>query len=88
MHTQEEIENVQLELNDELQKLYKNKSFKKLILEGYLDTGSIKLTDNLCKVKPENKEFLVEEMMARSLFRNFLNNIEEDARSILEARTM
>jgi len=88
MHTQEETENIQLELNDELQKLFKNKSFKRLIVDGYLDTGSIKLTNALSKVKPEQKEFIVEEMMARSLFRNFLNNIEEDARSILEARSM
>jgi chromatin remodeling complex protein RSC6 len=88
MHTQEEQESKMLELNDDLQKLFKNKSFKAIILDGYLDTGSIKLTDNLSKVKPEHKEFLVEELMARSLFRNFLGNIEEDARSILEARAM
>ena len=40
MLTQEEIESSKIELAECLSRLYKNKDFKKLITEGYLESGS------------------------------------------------
>lgn len=86
MHTQEETENSKIELAEALSKLYKNKDFKKIVLEGFLESGSTYLTKNLTKVKPEFKETIYEEMSARSIFWKYLDSIEEEARSIIEAR--
>lgn len=86
MHTQEEIEHSKLELADSLKRLTKNKDFKKIILEGFLEHGTINLTKNYTKIKPEYKEDVVTELNARSLLWRFLDNIEEEASSILEAR--
>ena len=88
MHTQEEIENSKLELAESLKRLYKNKDFKKIILEGYLEQGSTFLTKNITKVKPEVKDMIVEEMVARSITWKYLDGIEEEAKSILEARAL
>jgi len=88
MHTQEEIENSKIELAEELGRLYKNKSFKKIVLDGYLDKGSVFLTKNLTKVKDEVRPAIVEEMGARSILWKYLDSIEEEARSIMEARAL
>lgn len=77
-----------LEMNESLKKLYKNRDFKKLILDGYLDIGSSNLVKNMSKVKSEFEDDIVAEMRARSLFWRYLDNIEEDARSIMEARSL
>lgn len=87
-HTQEEIESSKIELAESLKRLQKNKDFKKIILEGYLENGSTYLTKNLTKIKPEYKESIVEEMTARSILWRYIDNIEEEARSILEARAL
>ena len=86
MHTQEDIENSKLELAESYKRLLKNKDFKKIVLDGYLDSGSTYLCKNLTKIKPEFKDNIVEEMTARSIAWKYLDNIEEEARSILEAR--
>ena len=88
MHTQEEVENSKLELAESLKRLYKNKDFKKIVLEGYLEQGSTFLTKNITKVKPEVKDMIVEEMVARSITWKYLDGIEEEANSILEARAL
>ncbi len=88
MHTPEEIEDSKIELAESLKRLYKNKDFKKIVLDGYLESGSTYLTKNMTKVKPEFRELLQEEIVARSLCWKYLDGIEEEARSILEARAM
>jgi hypothetical protein len=88
MLTQEEIESSKIELAECLSRLQKNKDFKKLITEGYLESGSMFLTRNLTKVKPEFEDKVVLEMKARSILMSYMDSIEEEARSILEARTM
>jgi hypothetical protein len=88
MHTQEEIEDSQLEMYESIKRLYKNRDFKKLILDGYLDIGSSNLVKNFNRVKPEFRDSLIEEITARSNFWKYVDTIEEDARSIIEARTM
>ena len=86
MHTQEEIENSKLELAQELEKLYKDKRFKKIILEGYLENGSVFLTKNYTRVKEDQKESLVSQLEARSNLWKYLDTIEGEARDIMEAR--
>ena len=88
MHTPEEIENSKIELAESLKRLYKNKDFKKIVLDGYLESGSTYLTKNMTKVKSEFKEMLVEEIVARSLFWKYIDGIEEEARSIIESRNI
>ena len=88
MHTQEEIENSKLELAESLSRLYKNKDFKKIVQEGYLENGAVFLTKNLKKVKTDIEPAIIEEMAARSIFWRYLDGIEEEARSILEARML
>ena len=39
MHTQEEIENSKIEMAECLKRLYKNRDFKKIILDGFLEQG-------------------------------------------------
>ncbi len=86
MHTQEEIENSKIELAESLKRLYKNRDFKKLILEGFLENGSTFLTKNMTKVKPEYEDSIMLELKARSIVWKYLDGIEEDATSILDAR--
>lgn len=88
MHTPEEIENSKIELAECLSRLYKNKDFKKIVTEGYLENGSTFLTRNLTKVKSEFEDKIVIEMKARSILWSYMDSIEEEARSILEERTM
>lgn len=88
MHTHEETENSKIELAEDLRKLLKNKEFKKIVLDGFLESGSTFLCKNITKVKPEYKEAIVEEMTARSILWKYIDGIEEDARSILEARSL
>ena len=88
MLTPEELENDKIEVAESLAKLYKNKDFQKIIMKAYLEDGSKFITRNLSKVKPEIRESLQEEYMARSLLWRFLDGIEEEARNILEARSM
>ena len=86
MHTPEEIESSKIELANDLKDLLKNKKFKRIILEGFLESGSTFLTKNLTKVKDDVKPAIVEEMAARSILWKYLDNIEEEANSIIEAR--
>jgi hypothetical protein len=86
MHTQEEIENSKIEMAECLKRLYKNRDFKKIILDGFLEQGSTYLTKNITKVKPEYKDAVIEEMTARSIAWKYLDSIEEEAQSILDAR--
>ena len=88
MHTQEEIEESKLELAESLKKLQKNKDFKKIIQEGFLEDGSKFLTRNLTKVKEEFEDGIIEEMKARSIFWRYMDDILEEANSIMEARSM
>lgn len=74
-----------------LKRLYKNKDFKKIILDGYLESGSTFLTKNFVKVskmKPEFEEEMMIEIKARSIAWSYLDSIEEDARNILESREL
>ena len=86
MHTPEDIESSKLELAEDVVWLCNNKRFKRVILDGYLENGSTYLTKNLMKVKDDYKPAIIEEMGARSILWRYLDGIEEEAASILEAR--
>jgi len=88
MHTQEEIEESKIELADSYRRLLKNKDFKKIVLDGFLEQGSVFLTKNLMKVKSEYETDIVTEMKARSVLYKYLDSIEEEASSILESRAL
>lgn len=86
MHTQEELESSKIRLAEQLKKLYKNKDFKEIILDGYLEQGSVYLTKNYTRVKEEHKANLVEQLNSRSDLWKYLDSIEGEAASIIEAR--
>lgn len=86
MHTPEEIENSKIELAECLKRLLKNKDFKKIILDGFLEHGSTNLTKNYVKIKPEYREDIIAELAARGTLWRYLDSIEEEAASIIEAR--
>ena len=88
MHTQEEIDSSKIELAESLKRLYRNKDFKKVILDGYLETGSTFLTKNIMKVKSDYEADVIMEIKARSIAWKYLDSIEEDAASILESRSL
>lgn len=88
LHTPEEIENSKIELAESLKRLYKNRDFKKIILEGFLENGSTFLTKNMTKVKPEYEADIMNELKARSIAWKYLDGIEADAKDILDARAM
>ena len=88
MHTPEEVEESKIQLASDLSKLYKNKEFKKLIIEGYLNTGSIYLVKGFTKARAEDQMGFVEQMKSRSNFWKYLDGIEEDAISIIESRKL
>lgn len=89
MHTQEEIEESKLMLADSLRKLYNNKDFKNIILNGYLESGSVYLVKNFTKVpRQEDQIGLVEQIKSRSNLWKYLDSIEEEAISILNARAL
>ena len=86
MHTQEEIDDSKIELASSLKRLYKNKDFKKIVLDGYLETGSVFLAKNLTRVMEAQEDGVIMEIKARSILWKYLDSIELDANSIMEAR--
>lgn len=70
-----------VQMGEALAKLMKNKEFKKIILESYLEQGAINTVRNLGKIKEEYKDQLVKEMEARSGLWKHLDKIQEDAES-------
>ena len=72
-----------IELGEELAKLRKNKAFKKIIEDLYLDGGSINLAKNINVVK--NQEAVVEQIKSRGFLYRFLMEIEEDHINAIEA---
>lgn len=68
-----------IELGLALQRLKKNKDFKKIILGMYLEDGSNIITQNLWKVKYRpngNMDLINDELTARSLLYKFFEEIE------------
>ena len=65
-----------LELGESLQRLKKNKDFKKLFLEMFLNQGCIILTKNMTVIK--NEEVIFEELRARSYAYRFMTDIEQN----------
>lgn len=74
-----------IELGQALQKLKKNKDFKKIFLDMYLNDGSNYLTSNIAITK--NREAVYEQLIARSWLYRFIHEIEaraNDAALMLE----
>ena len=88
MRTQEEIENSKIKLAESYARLLKNRDYKLVINNGFLDDGFNYLGRNITRVKPEYQDDVVFEIKARSVFTKYVDSIEEDARSILESREM
>jgi len=88
--TPEEIRQLEedLALNDALQRLMKNRDFKKIVLEMYLKDGSVMIMKNLAKIKyrkEANMEVINDALIARSLLDGFFGDIERNAKDAVEA---
>lgn len=86
MHTPEELDEMKIELAVKLKKMMNTKEFKEIILNGYLESGSVYLVKNFTKVKPEEQMSIVEQMKSRSNLWKYLDGIEEEARNAIESR--
>lgn len=79
-----ELESLQsdITLGDALERLMKNRDFKKLITEMYLETGSNMLTQNYWKVKHRENgklDFIQDGLIARSMLYGFFEDIKNNA---------
>jgi hypothetical protein len=72
-----------IELAESLKRLRKNKDFKRIIEELYLDGGSINLAKNIVVVK--SQEDLVDQIKARGWLYRFLMEIEDAGYAAIEA---
>lgn len=67
-----------VKLGESLDRLLNNRDFKKVIIDAYLETGSIMLTKNLSQVKHRENgkiDIINDEMIARSLLYKFISDI-------------
>ena len=58
-----------------------NKDFKDIILKYYLEDSVLAISSNLSRIKPENRNLLVEQLIARNSLRAFLEDIMVQARN-------
>lgn len=85
----QELESIQndIALGDALDRLMKNKDFKKIILDMYLKDGADMLTRNYWKIKHRENgklEFLQDGITARSMFYGFMEDIQTNANGARE----
>jgi hypothetical protein len=84
----EQVDNYTQQLNDmvslgeSLQRLKKNKDFKKIVAELYLSDGADILTKNLVRVK--DRENLMEQFVARSWLYDHFDRIDDEYSKALE----
>lgn len=73
-----------------VQRLLKNKDFKSIVLESYFKDTMTGLAHSLSnQYKPEIRQAITEQILARGHLSNFLNLMIEDAnRAITELRDM
>lgn len=72
-----ELQKLDLDIqnSDRLDRLLKNRDFKALILDMYLDDGSTYLTRNLTRVK--DRDAITEQYLSRSYLYRFLDDIAQ-----------
>lgn len=73
--------NLDIELAEALTRLQKNRDFKKIVQELFLDGGSQNLTKNLVVVK--DKEEIIEQIKARGYLYRFFMDIQHSGESAL-----
>ena len=67
--------NTAIQYRDKLDRLMANKDFKDIILKYYLEDSVLAISSNLSRIKPENRNLLVEQLIARNSLRGFLEDI-------------
>ncbi len=84
-YTPEEIQVIQdnVALGEAMNRLLKNKDFKKLFVKMFYEDGNQMLVNNLIKVKDKDK--LYEQLVARSWFNGYIENILEQYQANLDA---
>lgn len=80
----QELESLQndIALGDAMDRLVKNRDFKKLVLDMYLKDGANMLCQNYWKIKHRkegNLEFIQDGIQARSMFYGFMEDIQNNA---------
>ena len=70
----------QVSRGEAIQRLLKNKDFKQVILESYLKDTMIGLGHQMStQHKPEIRQAISEQILARGILQNFLNMMLDDA---------
>jgi hypothetical protein len=73
----EELEFLQSEVSlaESMNKLLSNKDFKKIFIEGYLKEDMVQIGYNFTNIKPDNRQLLVENLLARGIFKQYIDSI-------------
>jgi hypothetical protein len=73
----EELEFLQAELSlaESMNKLLGNKDFKKIFIEGFMKEDMVQIGYNFTNIKPENRQLLVENLLARGIFKQYIDSI-------------
>lgn len=74
-----------IKLGEALTRLEKNKDFKLIIKELFLDGGAINLTRNITAIKEDKQHNVVEQIKARGHLYRFLMELQANADSAKEA---
>jgi len=70
---------MRLSKGEAVERLLKNKDFKEIILKDFLEQSVLSLSNNLSNVKPENRQLIIEQLIARNALKYYLELIREDA---------
>jgi len=76
--------NAIVELGRGMERLLENKDFKEIFLERFLKSELEAITANLAKRKPEDRLSLVEQLVTRANFREYVNHVIASAQQAVQ----
>lgn len=76
--------NAIVELGRGMERLLDNNDFKEIFIERFLKSDLEAITANLSKRKPEDRNQLVEQLVARANFREYVNHVIGSAQQAVQ----
>jgi len=81
-----EFVEAQIALAEAIQRLKNNPDFKLVFEKRYVTDWSLTQTANFSSYNPEQRKGYMEQLLARSIFSDYIYEIEEDGRTAKDAR--
>jgi hypothetical protein len=77
MHDNEELAylNDAISTAESMDKLLRNKDFKKIFIEGYIKDDMVQLGMNITNLPSEKRNHIVEAMLARGIFKQYIDGL-------------